>query len=85
LDVLFEYLKLHGTTNSKVVLLVDSSDRMLNRVVRSESLEILRDSWRAPERENRSPLGELLSGIPEGHWVECSGESCSPWGPHWEM
>jgi len=50
---------------------------------------ILRDSWRAPEREHLSAgtlLGGLLSGDPEGHGEEGSGdEHHYPWGPIGEL
>ena len=51
-------------------------------------LGILRDSWRAPEREHLS-LWELcyrglLSGDLEGHGEEGTGDRHhSLWGPHW--
>jgi len=50
-------------------------------------LGILRDSWRAPEREHlslRELLGSFLSGDPEGHGEVGSGEGHnSPWGQRW--
>ena len=42
---------------------------------------ILRDSWRALEREHLS-LWELLSGDPEGYGEEGSGDRHHPMGVH---